>query len=237
MKKIAIFVEGQTEQLFINKLLKEIAGDKNIAITLYQLRGGTKAAKQEIFIPQPIANPATPKYEALIYDCGNDNKVKSDILENLTGLASKGYSEIIGIRDLFPLTLAELSRLETGLQFIPPALVPLPIPFEIIVAVYEVEAWFLAEFKHYSIIDPKLTIAYIAANLGFDPSIDDMTLRTNPAKDLNDIYQLAGKYYKKKKSDIQRTVSCLDYHNLYFHLPARIQKLGELINKINLFLS
>ena len=34
MKKIAFFVEGQTEQLFINKLLIEIAGQKNILVEL-----------------------------------------------------------------------------------------------------------------------------------------------------------------------------------------------------------
>ena len=40
MKKIAFFVEGQTEQVFINKLLEEIAGRKNISINIFQLRGG-----------------------------------------------------------------------------------------------------------------------------------------------------------------------------------------------------
>jgi hypothetical protein len=34
MKKIAFYVEGQTEQFFINKLLIEIAGRKNIEIEL-----------------------------------------------------------------------------------------------------------------------------------------------------------------------------------------------------------
>jgi len=43
MKKIAFFVEGQTEQLFINKLLREIAGHKNIAVKLYQLIGGNNS--------------------------------------------------------------------------------------------------------------------------------------------------------------------------------------------------
>ena len=46
MKRIAFFVEGQTEQLFINKLLIEIAGHKNIAINLFQLRGGSSTPPQ-----------------------------------------------------------------------------------------------------------------------------------------------------------------------------------------------
>jgi hypothetical protein len=39
MKKIAFFVEGQTEQFFINRLLREIANDKTIATDLRVLRG------------------------------------------------------------------------------------------------------------------------------------------------------------------------------------------------------
>ena len=34
MKKLAIFVEGQTEQIFVKKLLEEIAGRKNIRIDI-----------------------------------------------------------------------------------------------------------------------------------------------------------------------------------------------------------
>jgi hypothetical protein len=34
VKKLAIFVEGQTEQIFVRKLLEEIAGKKNIRINI-----------------------------------------------------------------------------------------------------------------------------------------------------------------------------------------------------------
>ncbi|MFN7415078.1 MAG: hypothetical protein ACK5RT_14485 [Dolichospermum sp.] len=33
MKKLAIFVEGKTEQIFVNKLLREIAGTINTAVS------------------------------------------------------------------------------------------------------------------------------------------------------------------------------------------------------------
>ena len=32
MKKLSVFVEGQTEQLFIERLLEQVAGKSNIAI-------------------------------------------------------------------------------------------------------------------------------------------------------------------------------------------------------------
>ncbi len=239
MKKIAFFVEGQTEQLFINKLLIEIAGQKNIAIDLRQWRGGSSTPKQEIFIPQTLSYtiPQSPIYEALIYDCGGDDKVKSDILDQITNLASNGYEEIIGIRDLFPLPLTDLRKLESGLQFIPPNSRPLPIPFQIIVAVNEIEAWFLAECSHFERIDSKLTNLFIRSIVPFDPCTDDMTLRLNPAIDLKTIYQQVGKSYTKSINQVERTVNCLDYANLYLNVKNSITKLNDLISKIDNFLA
>ncbi len=214
--------------------MREIATQKDIAIKLYKLEGGASVPKREIIIPQSYTNPINPKYEALIYDCGSDDKVKSDILENIPNLAASGYSEIIGIRDLFPLT--DLARLERGLQFVPRNLLPLPIPYTIIVAVNEIEAWFLAECTHFQCIDPLLTHELIVKSVGFDPCVDDMTLLIQPAEDLKSIYQLVGKTYNKKKNNIERTVSCLDYGNLYLHVSHKITKLKMLIDKIDAFL-
>jgi len=129
MKKIAFFVEGQTEQFFMNKLLREIAGEKNITIDLRLLRGGSKTSRLETFLPNnqyPIStyrNPLNPQYEALIYDCGGDNydaqgklksEIVSDIVEMKDNLTQRGYSQIIGLRDLYPMSLSELPKLELG---------------------------------------------------------------------------------------------------------------------------
>jgi hypothetical protein len=67
-------------------------------------------------------NPPNPQYEALIYDCGGDNydadgrpksEIVSDMIEMQSRLAEQGYTEIIGLRDLYPLT--DLPKLERGL--------------------------------------------------------------------------------------------------------------------------
>ena len=39
-KKIACFVEGQTEQIFVERLFQEIAGYKQISIETYKFQGG-----------------------------------------------------------------------------------------------------------------------------------------------------------------------------------------------------
>jgi hypothetical protein len=249
MKKIAFFVEGQTEQLFINKILREIAGEKNIAINLLILRGGAKTSRMETVLPHnpKYANPSNPKYQALIYDCGGDNydgagKLKSEIVSDIVdmreSLLKQGYAEIIGLRDLYPMALTDLHKLEKGLQF---KLLQgaTTLPCSIIVAVREIEDWFLAECKHYTCIHTSLVLdATQIASLGFNPYTDDLTLRNSTAAaDLHHIYQLVGKAYSKTKNNVERTVECLDYANLYLHVRHKIAKLNELISKIDHFLT
>jgi hypothetical protein len=78
--------------------------------------------------------------------------------------------------------------------------------------------------------------------MGFNPCSDDMTQRLHPAQDLHNIYRLANKVYidskgQKKKNRIERTVECLDYSNIYLNLRNEVAKLGDLINKIDNFLT
>jgi len=116
----------------------------------------------------------------------------------------------------------------------------MPNNTDIIIAVHEIEAWFLAESNHFTCIDMRLTQSFIQSQLsilGYNLYTDDLTLRLQPSQDLKTIYQLVGKTYSKKKNHIERTVECLDYTNLYFNLSHRIQKLNQLIIKINAFLN
>jgi|JI10StandDraft_1071094.scaffolds.fasta_scaffold97331_2 hypothetical protein len=237
MKKIAFFVEGQTEQFFLNKLLIEIAAREKIKIELQKFQGKGKPT-QQIF-PNNTVNPAVATHFALIYDCGGDESVKPRILENYIGLINTGYSQVVGIRDLFP--LLDLLKLEDKLKngYIrngKPILPPLPPKCEIIVAVNEVEAWFIAECNHFQCIDIQLTNAFISSRIGFDPCNYDTTLFANPAEDLNKIYNLVGKRYNKSIANIEQTVQCLDYANLYLNVRNRISKLNDLITTIENFL-
>ena len=46
MKKLAVFVEGQTEQLFVERLLEEAAGKKQICIEKRQAFGGRPTVRR-----------------------------------------------------------------------------------------------------------------------------------------------------------------------------------------------
>ena len=240
MKKIAFYVEGQTEQFFINKLLIEIAGQKNIQIELQQFQGLGKPTKS--IYPKTVSNPQNPQHFALIFDCMGDGGVKPRILQDAVSLFNQGYSEVVGLIDLYPRTdLAKFENelingtLRNGRRITQ----PLPDDTSIVIAVREIEDWFLAECNHYTCIDASLVLDTTQiASLGFNPCLDDLTLRnTTAAEDLRNIYQLVGKIYNKTKDKVERTVECLDYVNLYLEVSSKVAKLNELISKINNFLT
>ena len=75
MNKLAVFVEGLTEVLFMDKLIEEIAGEHNVLIEHRAIRGGTTTKLTTRLIK--AARPNTgQKYFVLIYDCGADNSVR-----------------------------------------------------------------------------------------------------------------------------------------------------------------
>ncbi|MDR2951235.1 MAG: DUF4276 family protein [Dysgonomonas sp.] len=233
MKRIAFFVEGQTEQIFVNRLIKEILGSSQVNIIQKQFRGGTNIPKQEIVRNSSFSR--NPLYEILIFDCGSDNRVKSEILENISSLRSKGYEMIVGLRDLYPIPIDDLERLEKGLRYLPHHLKNDAPYFDIVIAVHEIEAWFMAETNHFKKIDKRLTGRFIKERLGFDPYITDSESRTHPAKDLDNIYRLVGKSYTKKYNTTIRVVNKLDFNNIRQQLRYDIPSLNKLLKVVENF--
>lgn len=228
MKKIAIFVEGQTELEFVKKLLQEVAGE--LAIAFFQeswhakqfiaLRGGT-----------PHGNE---RYFALLVDCQGDNGVKSAILDRRANLIKAGYNLILGLRDLYPKDRTDLALLRKGLAH---GLPQANLPTHIVVAVMEIEAWFAQEEFHYLQIDVSLTKQFIRTNYGFDLDVDCGESLSWPSDFIDQVYKSAGKRYRKKMHQINRTVRALDYSNLYLNLRARLSTFNEFSDYLDQFLA
>ena len=233
MRRIAFFVEGQTEQIFVNRLVSDILGSEYINIIQMQFYGGTKMPKQEIVRSRKLSRRAL--FEVLIINCGSDNRVKSEMMENIVNLRERGYEKIIGLRDLYPLPITDLARLEKGLKFLPNNLKSQGAYFDIVVAVHEVETWFIAEASHFLKVDKRLTGQFIRRCLGFDPYIDNSELREHPAKDLDDIYRLAGKSYTKRYWQVSKLVNRLDYSKIRHEVRSKIESLNQLISNIEKF--
>ena len=81
MNKLVIFVEGQTEQIFVEKLVRFLGSEYNISIQVQRYGGGSRNRPRTIVKIFGTNESANPDYFILIVDCGQDERVKSDIIE------------------------------------------------------------------------------------------------------------------------------------------------------------
>nr|WP_315203103.1 DUF4276 family protein [uncultured Albidiferax sp.] len=231
MRKLAVFVEGFTELIFLERLISEIAGSHNIAFEKRKIIGGTTVRRQVISIEarKPEVNH---KFYVLLFDCGGDQQVKPRIMEEHQSLTKSGFSAILGLRDVRPTySRADIPLLEKNLKYgIKTSLAPV----NIFLAIMEIEAWFLSEANHFEKIHPELTTTKIKTTLGFNPKSEDMSLREEPASDLKNAYAIVGKQYTKPAKE---TIESIDYSKMYLELTEKIPNFARLVECINNFLS
>ncbi len=232
MNRLAFFVEGYTEIVFVEKLVEEIAGKQNVIIEKRVIRGGSNAPRT-VKVIKAAKSSTGQQYYVLLFDCGGDDQVKTRILDEHDNLTKKNYIRIIGIRDVRPrYSYAEIPKLEA---YLPKYIKTSWAPVTFILSIMEMEAWFLAETTHYQKIDPSITVAKIKTRLGFDPENDNMEKRLNPTDDLKACYAIGKKLYEKSKA--KTTVDALDFALIYMALRSKINYLDELISAIDEFLS
>lgn len=232
-KKLAIFVEGQTEQIFVERLVKEIAGYKKLSIEIYEFQGSK--GNRKIQQTKSSINLNTPFF-VLLYNCGNDSHVISDMKKEYKSLTANGYDKIIGLRDLYPKSLPEKDQMEKSIRALLKPLQKNGIPLIVNLAIMEIEAWFLAEWHYFERLDPRLTPDFIAQNFGFDLRIIDIEERPHPSEDLENIYRLINRNYDKSKDTVKQIVDYLDYEFLYLHLIKTVKNLHSFIQEIDTFL-
>ncbi len=227
MRKIAIFVEGLTEMLFVDRLIQELAEESGLAVEHAEAIGGAVRARQIRVLKRLTIQPHH-RYYVLIVNCAGDSNVKSDIIERYHGLKRSGYSAIIGLRDVYgQFRYEDVPRLRGALEVGMPKKEDLPI--ELLLAVMEIEAWFLGEYTHFERVSPNLKIERIKKALQFDPSTDDLEKRKHPTEDLDRIYQLAGLRYSKQRNNLERTIELLDFRFFISNVSRRFPDAGRLI--------
>jgi len=231
MSKLAIFVEGLTEQLFVEKLINVIAGERNVRFELRRASGKVSDRRRWRLLRSVSPDQGEPHY-VLIVDCSNDELVNSRIREEYDSLVRAGYVLIIGIRDVFPQLRADIPRIQRRLIY---GLRTTPVPVVGVLVVMEIEAWFLAEYTHFHRLNPTagMTPALVRGWFGFNPETDDMALRDHPALDMEKIYFIAARTYRKKIGSLRRTVNLLDVELMCLNLVARYPPLKLLVDTIS----
>lgn len=205
MKKISIFVEGQTERIFVERLLDEYLTIGKFKRVSYKLVG------DRALLMTRWVDPEDKPLFVLIYDVGCDEKVLSAIIERGTKLLNEeGYTFLLGLRDLYPNHRADKERIIKKIEDLLHKC-NLDDRVTIILAVMEVEAWFLADYSVFQKINATLTTDYIKANLGIDLISIDSESFDRPTSVINEIYNLVGAKYRKKETDSYQISHRIDY--------------------------
>ncbi|MGL5701994.1 MAG: DUF4276 family protein [Cetobacterium sp.] len=230
-KKMCIFVEGQTEQIFIKKLLEEIISLKNLTVILSTARGGQRTGRIST-LDENIKSKK--RYFVQIVDSGNESSVLTDILENEEKLRNANFIKILGIRDLYPKGMPDYERLCNGVNKV---IRNLNTDIKVHIVIKEIETWFLKEYTHLERLDTRLTLEHLKSlNFNLDKDMLESDEKYNhPAGVLNKIYESISKNYSKKKHRIERLVSELDYAKIYLELRKELRSLDELLVELDMF--
>lgn len=232
MKKLAIFVEGKTERVFVERLISQLISARRYQIAVYEAVGGRRTPRQLNLV---YSTPGSPDHEfyVQIVESRNDGRVASDVRDNYASLEARGFEAIIAIRDVYPdATAAQIPMLRRGLRY---GIRTVPIDPLFILGVMEVEAWFVAEHNHFPHIHPNITCPRILATYGYDPTTHDCQQLACPHDELHNIYQLEGRAYNKTGAHIQRTVNVLDYGYVYLDMADRFPDLRALVDALDAF--
>lgn len=227
MKKIAFFVEGQTEQIFIEELLYQIIGEKKLIVDKFKIKGSMKVPRNPAIIKAQTINKET-LYYFTIFDCGGDRKVQSDIRDRIPYLKNENFCLVLGIRDVYPEKDIDALR-----YYVNYGIPNIGIPVNIIFAINEIESWFLAEEHHYKKLSPKLTIDVVNGVVGFDIRTETTETIEQPSRILQKVYNKASIGYQKMAKQVQKTVKALDYENMYFNVRLRNCSFNELLSNID----
>ncbi len=225
MSAFAIFVEGQTELIFVERLLFAMFGYQDLRIELEHQYGGLY---HEIGVRG--APPENAYYNVLLVNCACDGKVISAIEERANKLRNAGYDRIIGLRDIYPRPSEELDEIY---ELTADRWVSMPLPCNLVIAVREIEAWFIADTNHFVRYNPLLTSAFIQEKIGVDVAQQDVEQIRHPSELLREIYSLVGGTYRKRLKEAHRLVDNLNYEYLYLEAPDSVPALKKFVDELD----
>jgi len=214
MKKIAVYVEGQGELIFIRNILFHLMDPSCFSFECIRLH-----ARDEQDVPYPYDNPNAEVHYRIV-NVGNDERVLTMIRDNESRLSELGFVKIIGLRDMYS---GKYRKLSNGViddsvtqKFVAGANGVIanmnnPNLVRFHFSIMEIEAWWLSMYNLFAKIDNALTNRFIDEKLAYDLSkIDPQNYFFHPATEVDRIFRLTGSEYDKKLGDVERITSKID---------------------------
>lgn len=225
-RKIAVFVEGQTELVFVREFLaKWFSYDTNlIGFDCYNL------LRSEFCDTSYTFGSLGSENYYMIVNVGNDCSVLSKIRDRIQQLDNLGYQVVIGLRDMYSaqyiidakgrkidntITRLHIEAVREQIEHMPKGEM---VKFHF--AIMEVEAWLLGMCQFLQGINPRLTPEYILQQTNIDLFKDPETTLFHPAAELERIYGLAGRTYDKHEADIASVMANLQLEDFIFLIKS-----------------
>ena len=211
MKKVVIFVEGNTELIFVREYLRKRFEYEDLEIECRK-RQFNRFDEVPFQIPNPNA-----KFHFRIIDSGSDVKVLDDILEDEQLLRNLGYQKIIGLRDMYSenyikiVKQSKVIKADINQKFIDGSQARInreakkSDSISFCFAIMEVEAWLLGIPKIWE--KKGISNQMISKELGYDLSkIDPEVTFFHPAREVEKILAIAEKNYDKHAKEVESLV-------------------------------
>lgn len=210
MRKIAFFVEGQTEQIFLNKFLQEYLGKIRYTCTHF------KQFENQVIHLKYTKEDDNSKFFITILDVAGDKdeKVTSWMLEFADNyINDMGNEYIIGLHDLYPKPRDkknEFLRLK-NIVFANECSEGLADKLKLFLAIMETEAWFLYDDELFAKIHSRLTVEYIKTQLLIDLKNTNPEEYDHPTEIMCSVYQLINRNYTKSEKQVSKICNNIDY--------------------------
>jgi len=206
MIKIGIFVEGQTERIFVVEFLKEYLGGEH---KFSRLEIKLKNKNTTTFITERKFSQS--RFYFLIFDTSGDGNVLPALYERSENMIKKNnFHFLLALQDLYPKPRNSKSKiLNNFLKSIDRFDFKEKLRF--ILAIMEIEAWFLADYNLFKKLYNIISFEYIYEKLNIDLKNNNSEFYQHPAEIINRIFKLFNEKYRKSEKQIRKIVSNLDF--------------------------
>lgn len=214
--KIAVYVEGQTELIFLCHFLRKwFDGDPSkVCIRYWELDGVRRIKKDLTF------GDSNSLHTYAIINTGNDEKSLSEALMRAPNQKKVGFDKVLVLRDMYSEKYKEglrrsaidKTRNDLFIQFAQTAIDDRHLTdlVHCHFAIMEVEAWILGMGWYLQKVNSQLTPEYLASDLKLDLNKDPENYFYHPSKRLKKIYGHIGLYYSKREDQVHSIMSHIE---------------------------
>ena len=217
MRRVAVFTEGQTEQVLVRHIVERVVDNSDLGFDCLRISG-----KRDERVPFRHGDTNRRIYIQLI-NVGNDESVITAVRDRKQGLAKKGY-EIIALRDIYSQNYLRQAGHCMNQSVVKKMIGSMQEQFakstsgsqaSLHFAVMEVEAWYLGMYRLLEEIHSTLTADFVKGKIGLSLSnLDPQSEFVHPSVVLDRILQLVGGNYRKNRKDAERFASRVTLEHL-----------------------